>query len=108
MSKLSQLAGKGEKFNIGGIELEINPLTMSDMDLIMRLGNKDTTAMRELLEKVLKESVPESTEDEINKISAEHLTTLIDAVMKVNHLEMDKEKQEFLEEIKKKQSGRTR
>ena len=103
MSRLAQLAGKGKKFKIGGIELEIKPLTVSDMDLMTRLGKEDATAMKELIAKVLKDSVPDATDDEVDKMSVEHVTKLMEAIMEVNNLEMDKSKQNFLEEIKKKQ-----
>jgi len=101
MSRLSQLAGKGKKITIGGIELDIKPLTVSDVDLLTRLGEKEPGAIRELLVKVLKEAVPDSTEDEIDKMSVEHIASLIEAITEVNNIDMDKQK--LLDDIKAKQ-----
>lgn len=112
MSELNKLVGKGKKFKIGELELEIKPLTVSSLPLLMQIGddtNKEAqaNAMKEVITETLKESVPNATDEEIDKISLEHITKLMEAIMDVNQLEgMDTGNKEFLSKIKEKQSGR--
>ena len=102
MSELSKLAGKGKKIKIGEIELNIKPLTVNDMDLMMAMSKEGSSeqleAMRELVKKVLKEAVPDSTDEEINNVSVEHLTSIMEAISEVNGLE--KKENELIKKIK--------
>ncbi len=106
MSEINKLSGKAEKFKIGEIEIAIKPLSVSDMDLMMKLGKEETQseATKELLDKVLKQAYPDATDEEINNISLEHLQAIMEAIMKVNGLDKDDVKTDFLKEIKKKQN----
>ena len=62
-------------------------------------------AMREIITQTLKESVPDATEEEIDKISLEHMTKLMESIMEVNQLEGTSEgKTDFLEKVKAKQN----
>ena len=109
MSKLSQLAGKGKKMKIGEIELEIKPLSVSDMDLMMNLGKEGSQeqieSMRTLVTKVLKDSVPDATDEEIKNVSIEHLQKIMEGIMEVNQLEgVNTDDKQFLENMKKRQA----
>ena len=112
MSKIGLLAGKAKKFKIGKgdnqIELEIKPLSVSDMDLMMKLGKEETQqeATEELLDKVLKQACPDATEEEIKGISVEHLQSIMEAIMEANGMDKDDRKTKFLAEIKAKQQGK--
>ena len=109
MSKLDKLVGKGKEIEIGGIHLDIKPLTVSSLPLLMQVGdesNKEAqaNAMSEIITQTLKDSVPDATDKEIKHISLEHLTKLMEAIMEVNQLGgVDSQKSEFLENIKKRQ-----
>lgn len=90
MSKLSQLQGKSKTYNIGGVELELRPLRLDDFHLIA-LDEKaspeeqaKSTAL--LINKVLKDAVPDSTEEERNSLGLEHMESLMQAIMDVNNL----------------------
>ena len=89
MSKLSNLVGKSQTFTIGEIELEIKPLNFEDMDLVMDLGDdaKKTEAMKKIVSKTLKESVPDATDEEINFISFKYFNDVTNAILKVNGLD---------------------
>jgi hypothetical protein len=105
MSKLGKLVGEGKEVKIGEITLDIKPLTVSSLPLLMQIGdekNKEAqaNAMKEVIVKTLKDSVPDATEEEIERISLEHMTKLMEAIMDVNQLEMDEEKKEFIERMK--------
>ena len=59
MSKLDKLVGKGKEIEIGGIHLDIKPLTVSSLPLLMQVGdesNKETqaNAMNEIITRTLK------------------------------------------------------
>ena len=109
MSELSKLVGKGKIVKIGEVELNIKPLTVNSLPLLMELSNVDdkkrqAEAMIETVKATLIDSVPDATEEEIDKISVEHLTKIMEAIMSVNKIEeMDDQKKEFLERIKNEQ-----
>ncbi len=103
MSKLDKLVGKGKEIEIGGIHLDIKPLTVSSLPLLMQI-EKNPEVIKEIFELTLKDAVPDATKEEIENISIEHATKLMEAIMDVNQLqEMDSHKKNFLEGIKEKQ-----
>ncbi len=88
MSKLAALQGKPQKFDIGGMELELKPLTVDELELFSidtdAPTEKQMEQTKKLMVKVLKNSVPDATDEEINNISLEHLQDLMDAIMKLH------------------------
>jgi hypothetical protein len=94
MSKISQLLGKPQVFNIGGVDLTIKPLTIDDLELFSIDQNapmeEQVKQTKKLIQKVIKDAVPDATEEEIKSISVEHLEELMDAIMKVNKLSKDR------------------
>ena len=88
MSKLENLIGKSKTFTIGGIEIEIKPRTLNDMDLIVDLtdSNKKGQALKDLISRTLKDSIPDATDEEISKIGFEHFKALSEAIVEVNGL----------------------
>ena len=113
MSKLDKLVGKGKEIEIGGIHIDIKPLTVSSLPLLMKVGDEENkeaqaNAVQELVNRTLKDSIPDCTQEEIDNISLEHLTKIMEAIMEVNQLEGTDNK-EFLDKIKAKQNvGRTK
>jgi len=110
LSKLQKLVGEGKEIKIGEINLDIKPLTVSSLPLLMQIGdetNKEAqaNAMKEVLTRTLKDSVPDATDKEIDKISIEHMTKLMEAIMEVNQLEMDSEKKEFFKKLREQNVG---
>ena len=112
MSELIKLVGKGKKIKVGELELEIKPLTISDMPAMMEAGREEdpktqAEAMKTILTRTLKDSVPGATEEEINKISIEHLTKIMEAIMEVNKLGEVKNT-EFMEHVRLAQQIRNK
>ena len=107
MSELSKLAGKPKKFKIGDIEISIKPLSVADMDIMMKLGKEETQteATKELLDKVLKDSYPEATEEEINRIELKNFKKIMESIMEVNGMDKSDVDTKFLVKVKKKQQG---
>lgn len=88
MSKLKALIGKSKSITLGELSLEIKPLTIDDLDLFsfkqdepMEEQLKKTKA---LMAKVLKDSVPDATDEEIAGISMEYMGDLMEAIMSIN------------------------
>jgi len=90
MSKLTALQGKNKSYKIGKLELELKPLTLDEMSLFNIDQNASTAERmkisRELIAKVLKDSVPDATEAEINNIGMQYMSEIMDAIMDVNGL----------------------
>ena len=91
MSRLAQLQGKGKTFKIGGIDIPLKPLSIDDLKL---LSIDDNAPMKEqiemtnkLISKVLKEAIPDATDEEIKNISLERLTDLMNAIMELNKID---------------------
>ena len=89
MSKLNRLMGDSEIVELNGEKFEIKPLTMKDISLFVDLGDdkKRAEAMVTLISKVMKQAVPDATDEELNNISVEYLEPLTNVIMKVNGME---------------------
>ena len=88
MSKLTGLKSKGKDYVIGGGTFHILPLGIDDFDLFDLPENasvkESMEATMKLITKVLQQSDPEVTEDEIKKyVRLDHIKELQDAVMDV-------------------------
>jgi len=92
LSKLSELKGESKKILLGKIEIEIRPLTVSSLPLLIEMGKEETQskAIQEIIKKTLKDAVPDATDEEIENIGLEYMTTIMSTVMEVNKLEGDK------------------
>ncbi|KKM77087.1 hypothetical protein LCGC14_1373610 [marine sediment metagenome] len=107
MSKLNKLVGEGKEVKIGEVTLDIRPLTVSSLPLLMQIGDKENKegqaeAMKEVISRTLKDSVPDATDEEIDKISFEYIVPLMEAIMEVNNMEMDEDKKALIEKMKRK------
>ena len=100
MSELSLLAGKGKKFKVGELELEIKPLSMQNIDLMMSLGKEGPEQAE-----AMKTLITDATEEELDNVSVEHLNAIMEAITEVNNLGEGKDK-DFLAKMKKAQSGK--
>lgn len=88
MSQLSNLMGKSKVYKIGGIELEIKPRTLKDLDIVIGLQDESTRVenMKKLISSTLRDSVPDATEEEIETISFKYFKELSEAIVDVNGL----------------------
>ncbi len=111
MSKLAQLQGKVRTFNIGGVDLELTPLSMDDLDLISvdkdAPEDKQMEMIKKIIFKVLKQSVPDSTDEEIKKISLEHMNDFSDAMTELHNMKQSAKLDKLKDAIAKRQTQRT-
>ncbi len=89
MNRIEKLFGKGKQIKIGDLELEIKPLTVKNIDIVMDMADegKRTEATKKILELTLKQAFPEATPEQINQVSFEHVTKLMETIMEVNGLD---------------------
>jgi DNA-directed RNA polymerase subunit H (RpoH/RPB5) len=103
MSKLSQLQGKPQVFTIGEVELTLKPLTVDELELFSIDANapveKQMEATKGLIQKVLKKSVPDATDEEIKNISLEYLEELMNAIMKLHKFKEDDSKISMIKNV---------
>lgn len=94
MSKLEKLQGRSKTYTIGEIELELKPLRLDDMNLFTvdkdASAKEQTESSLKLINKVLADSVPDSTEEERKNIGLAYMEELMNAVMDVNGLKDQK------------------
>ena len=102
MSKLERFLGKPKKVKIAGEEIELKPLTVKNLDIITKLGDKETRGegMKELIITTLKKSFPDEKIEDIEEFSLEYFEDLVNGILEVNNLQMDeKTKKKALEEM---------
>ena len=108
MSRLAALQGKSKKYKIGETELELKPLTVGEIELFT-IDEKASTqeqmkSSRALITQVLKNSIPDATDDEIKNVSLEHLEPLMNAIMDLHKLSgADSRTQKIKDVIKARQ-----
>ena len=88
MSRLDKLLGKGKEVDLGGEIILIKPLKIKDIDLFMSLSDdaKRVESIKKIIEKTLKESVPDATDEELDGISVEYVMTLLPEILEINGL----------------------
>lgn len=90
MSRLSALQGKPKKYKIGELELELKPLTVEELEIFSvdqdAPMEKQMESSKKMIARVLKKSVPDTTDEEINSVSLEHLETLMNAIMDLHNM----------------------
>ncbi len=108
MSELSKLANKAKKVKVGDTEITIQPLSMSDMDLFDKENASDEETVN-MMRNMIKKSIPESTDEEIDKLSLESMLDLQEAIMRANSIteERIKKKVEFMKSIKEAQDAQS-
>lgn len=89
MSKVSKFLGKSKTVKIGEEEIELKPLTISDLDVVndSQSPEKAPGAIKEMIKRTLKRSVPDATDEEIENIDLQHFEALVNAIFEVNGLE---------------------
>jgi len=98
---IEKFLAKPKKVKICGEELDIYPLKVKDLDVVMKLSNKDNPeGLREMLERSLKKTFPDEV-DKIPDISIEFLEPFVNAIMEVNNIEITEEqKKKAIESLK--------
>jgi len=103
MSRLTGLVSKGKVYSIGGLDLEIKPLGVEDFELMEIPEDASTKESMEtlmkLVSKVLKDSIPDVTDEEIIKfVKMDHITEIQEAIMDVCGLNKTDKRTQLMKE----------
>lgn len=83
MGSLSKFLGKPKEIELGGEKLMLHPLTVKDMHLFSK-EDANPKDMAETSKKILKLSIPDATDEEINALPMEKFMTLMEEINKLN------------------------
>ena len=98
MGSLSKFLGSPREIEIEGNKLVIHPLKVKDMKLFSKTSKEPTPEEAEELSKqIMKLSIPEATDEEIDNLSMDAFLKIMDEINKLNGF-----KDERLESIKAK------
>lgn len=110
MGKIEKFLAKPQDVVIAGETFSLTPFTVGDMALLNRMGSKDVNeqaqAIQEAVFKVIKQIDSEATQEQANKVSMEYLQQIMEAIAKINSIDMDDAKKAALEKIRKAQEGK--
>ena len=89
---LEKFMAKSKEIEIDGTKFKISALTIKDSSLLMGLDNPDKAgeAIQVILGKILRDSFPDITQEQINDFSLEYLEPLMTAFSEVNSLNESK------------------
>ncbi len=92
MSELSKLVPQAVIHEIKGLKFKIKPLNVGDMVMISDLDNdeKRPKALRGLIEKVIKDSFPDATKEEIDELPYDVVNELVEKIAEINDLRAKK------------------
>ena len=89
---LDKFMAKSKEIEIDGVKFKIKALTIKDSPLLIGLENpeKSGKAIQIILGKILRDSFPDITQEQIDDFSLEHLEPIMTAFSEVNSLKTTK------------------
>lgn len=96
MASIEKFLGKPVKKAIDGEEFEIYPLQFSDLDVLVQLGAPEKTAgaIKELLRKSLRKSVPGITDEQMSSLTYDFCNKFMIEIFEASGLKFDRKKVE--------------
>jgi len=104
MGSLSNFLGKPKEIELDGIKIMLHPLKVKDMSLFQSEG-KSAEEIAKISTDILKLSIPDTTDEEIDGLSLEKFIIIMEEINKLNGF-TDKRLDAIKESIKQKKSGR--
>ncbi len=83
MGSLNKFLGKPKEVDIDGEKITIHPLKVKDMGLFSNQDASDEQKVK-MSNDILKLSIPDATEEEINNLPLEIFTKLMEEINKLN------------------------
>ena len=98
VDKLKKFTGEGTVFKYKDVELIIKPLKGKQIGLLTDNKLDDLTRAKKLITATLKNSYPEEefNEDMFDDLELPFINSLLEKILEVNGVDVDKAKQEFL------------
>ena len=100
MGVLSKFLGSPKEIEIDGEKLTIHPLKVKDMEMFSN-QNPTEAEVKAMGKKLIKLSIPDATDEEVDNLSMSAFVKIMDEVNKLNGF-----KDERLESIKAKIAGK--
>jgi len=100
MGVLSKFLGSPKEIEVDGGKLTIHPLKVKDMEMFSN-QNPTEAEVKTMGKKLIKLSIPDATDDEVDNLSMSAFVKIMDEVNKLNGF-----KDERLESIKAKIAGK--
>ncbi len=90
MSEARKLMDLPVKIKVGDLELNVRPFSIDDLELFA-VDDKDPIekqmrVVKEMVTKVLKEAIPDITDEEIKSISIRRFNELVTKIMEINDM----------------------
>lgn len=116
MSRLARFQNKPKEIEFELIDengkkikekLIVKPFKTTEIDLFVNIAdaNKRAAVMHDMIKKILKENIPDFTEEEYRNMDYAFADRILDTIMEVNGSEMSDSKRQFIEDIKAKQKA---
>ena len=102
MGSLNNFLGKPKEIDIEGKKIEIHPLKVRDMHFFSK-ENASPEEMNEISKKILKLSVPDATDEEIENLPMSKFVILMEEINKLNGF-TDERLDKIRESIKQRRS----
>jgi len=83
MGSLSKFLGKPKEIDLDGEKITIHPLKVKDMHLFSK-ENTSPEEMEKISEQILKLSIPDATEEEIENLPMDKFVALMEEINKLN------------------------
>lgn len=103
MGKIDKFLAKPQEITLGDEQYMVKPFTVNELPLLTRMGSKDDTikskAIQELVFEFMKQIDPEATREQTLQIEISFLEEIMDAIGKINDMEMDEAKTKLLEKL---------
>ena len=84
MGSLSKFLGKPKEIDIEGEKITIHPLKVKDMHLFSTKENASPEEMNKVSTDILKLSIPDATDEEINALPMDKFMTIMEEINKLN------------------------
>jgi len=107
VSVIGKLSGKSLEVEIGGEKLTLKPLKFKERSALAKMtaaatNDKQMESIVDFIRKVLQNSYPDTTEEELDNISLEHFESLTKAIMKLHGMEIEGDIKKLASEAQKK------
>ena len=94
MGTLSGFLGNPVEKVVDGKKLIFNPLTVSDMDILMGMEN-DKEVNIDKMKKLICKSIEGTNEEEVAKLPLKMMEKLMGVILEINGMEKPKKKEDF-------------
>jgi len=100
MGRIDKFLARPVEVEIGGEKVMLKPFTVKELPLLTKLESKNeeirSKAIQEIIKLTMKQIDPSATDEQIENVSVKYLEEIMDAVAKVNNIDMDEAKKQLL------------